>query len=60
MIVSDIMTTKLVTVAPDDLISHSCNLFRRHQFKHLRTNQLVAGAQCYRLLHKVDSKERVF
>jgi len=35
MIVSEVMTTKLVTVAPDDTLSHAANLFRQYQFHHL-------------------------
>lgn len=35
MIVSDIMTTKLVTVNSDDTLSHAANLFRQYQFHHL-------------------------
>lgn len=34
-IVRDIMTTHLVTVEPDDTLSHATNLFRQHQFHHL-------------------------
>lgn len=35
MIVRDIMTTKLITVEPDDTLSHAANLLRQHQFHHL-------------------------
>ncbi len=35
MIVQDIMTTGLVTVAPDDTLAHAANLLRQHQFHHL-------------------------
>ncbi len=35
MIVREVMTTKLVTVAPDDTLSHAANLLRQHQFHHL-------------------------
>jgi acetoin utilization protein AcuB len=35
MIVRDIMTTRLITVAPEDTLGHVCNLFRRYQFHHL-------------------------
>jgi len=35
MIVGEIMTTKLVLVAPDDTLSHAANLLRQHQFHHL-------------------------
>jgi len=35
MIVRDIMATNLVTVAPDDTLSHAANLLRQYQFHHL-------------------------
>ena len=35
MIVKDIMTTKLVTVEPDDTLSHAANLLRQFQIHHL-------------------------
>lgn len=35
MIVSEIMTTKLVTVRPDDTLSHAANLLRQYQIHHL-------------------------
>ena len=35
MIVSEIMTTKLVTVNHDDTLSHAASLFRQYQFHHL-------------------------
>lgn len=35
MIVRDIMTTRLITVAPDDTLAHAANLLRQHQFHHL-------------------------
>lgn len=35
MIVSEIMTTGLVTVAPDDTLSHAANQLRQHQIHHL-------------------------
>lgn len=35
MIVRDVMTTKLVTVFPDDTLSHAAGLLRQHQFHHL-------------------------
>ncbi len=59
MIVSDIMTTKLVTVEPDDTLGHAANLFRQDQFHHLPvvrrvyppgTHATGAGAQHAKLL----------
>ncbi len=35
MIVKEVMTTKLVTVTPEDTLSHAANLLRQHQFHHL-------------------------
>jgi acetoin utilization protein AcuB len=35
MIVREVMTSKLITVAPDDTLSHAANLLRQHQFHHL-------------------------
>jgi acetoin utilization protein AcuB len=35
MIVSEVMTTKLITVTPDDALSHAANLLRQYQFHHL-------------------------
>ncbi len=35
MIVSEVMSTKLVTVTPDDTLSHAANLLRQYQFHHL-------------------------
>jgi len=35
MIVSEVMTTNLVTVTPDDSLSHAANLLRQHQFHQL-------------------------
>jgi acetoin utilization protein AcuB len=35
MIVKEIMTTELITVAPDDTLGHAANLLRQYQFHHL-------------------------
>ncbi|HVB75505.1 MAG TPA: CBS domain-containing protein [Ktedonobacteraceae bacterium] len=35
MIVSEVMTTRLITVLPDDTLSHAANLLRQYQFHHL-------------------------
>ena len=35
MIVREVMTTDLVTVTPDNSLSHAANLLRQHQFHHL-------------------------
>lgn len=41
VIVQDIMTTGLITVAPDDTLAHAANLLRQHQFHHLPVVQTV-------------------
>jgi acetoin utilization protein AcuB len=35
MIVGEVMTTRLITVLPDDTLSHAANLLRQYQFHHL-------------------------
>ena len=35
MIVNEVMTTRLITVTPDDTLSHAANLLRQYQFHHL-------------------------
>src|SRR5258708_8161846 len=35
MIVRDIMTTKLITIEPDDTLAHAATLLRQYQFHHL-------------------------
>ena len=57
MIVSEIMTTKLVTVSQDDTLSHAANLFRQHQFHHLPVVRAVRhhrgnGSDGRKLTHK--------
>jgi acetoin utilization protein AcuB len=37
------MTTKLVTVAPDDTLSHAANLLRQYQFHHLPVVRRLEG-----------------
>ena len=41
MIVSDIMTTNVVTVEPDDTLAHAAKLLRQHQFHHLPVARVV-------------------
>jgi len=47
MIVKEVMTTKLVTVVPDDSLSHAANLLRQFQIHHLPVvrHVPVPGAQ---------------
>lgn len=35
MIVSEVMTTKVITIRPDDTLGHAANVMRQHQFHHL-------------------------
>jgi acetoin utilization protein AcuB len=44
MIVKQIMTTELITVAPDDTLSHAANLLRQYQFHHLPVVSGGSGA----------------
>ena len=48
MIVRDIMTTKLVTVEPDDTLGHAAQLLRQHQFHHLPVARTVKKAASQR------------
>lgn len=41
LIVRDIMTTKLITVTPDDTLAHAANLLRQHGFHHLPVARIV-------------------
>lgn len=56
MIVSEIMSTKLVTIRPDDSLSHAANLLRQHQFHHLPVVQ-TASASRYALSEPLLSKQ---
>lgn len=47
MIVSEVMTTKLVTVSPDDRLGHAANLMRQHQFHHLPVVRGTAGQSAW-------------
>lgn len=49
MIVRDIMTTELVTIAPDDTLAHAANLLRQHQFHHL-----PVASKIYRALTEAE------
>lgn len=41
MIVRDIMTTKLITVEPDDSLGHAINLLRQHQIHQLPVTRMI-------------------
>ena len=53
MIVQDVMTTKLVTVEPDDTLAHAANLLRQYQFHHLPVARKTTTAP-----QKADSSKR--
>ncbi|TMC24355.1 MAG: CBS domain-containing protein [Chloroflexi bacterium] len=44
MIVRDIMTTELITIEPDDTVSHAAHLFCQYQFHHLPVVRDVRGS----------------
>src|SRR6266480_1988777 len=51
MIVSEVMTTKLVTVAPDDTLSHAANLLRQYQFHHLPVVKVAKTGETFEPNH---------
>ncbi|HYB02129.1 MAG TPA: CBS domain-containing protein [Ktedonobacteraceae bacterium] len=53
MIVSEVMTTDLVTVTPDDTLSHAANLLRQHQFHHL---PVVKATQRLKILNRPETR----
>jgi acetoin utilization protein AcuB len=53
MIVSDVMTTKLITIVPDDTLSHAANLLRQYQFHHL---PVVRTAPAFGSMYTSQSK----
>ena len=60
MIVSEVMATKLVTVTPNDTLSHAASLLRQHQFHHLPVVQtsglhqrMQQGTSCWYVLVRV-------
>jgi acetoin utilization protein AcuB len=42
MIVGEVMTTRLVTVSPEDTLSHAANLLRQYQFHHLPVVRIIS------------------
>jgi acetoin utilization protein AcuB len=56
MIVSDVMTTRLVTVVPDDTLSHAANLLRQYQFHHL---PVVRTAPAFGSIYTKEGKHPV-
>lgn len=58
MIVKEIMTTELITIAPDDTLSHAANLLRQYQFHHLPVVRGGSGAATWHW--SADKKARLF
>jgi acetoin utilization protein AcuB len=54
MIVSEVMTTRLVTVTPDDTLSHAANLLRQYQFHHL---PVVRATQRLKILNQPNDTQ---
>src|SRR5215472_3955989 len=60
MIVRDMMTTRLVTVKPDDTVSHAASLFRQYQFHHLPVVQSVPHVRTQRAVSRGQSPTLIF
>jgi acetoin utilization protein AcuB len=58
MIVSEVMTTRLVTVTADDTLSHAANLLRQYQFHHLPV--IRSGQGYYGMLDTKRGQRPVF
>ena len=58
MIVSEVMTTRLVTVTADDTLSHAANLLRQYQFHHLPVIKI--GHVIYGMLDTKRGQRPVF
>lgn len=61
MIVRDIMSIKLITIAPDDTLAHAVNLLRQHGFHHLPVarvrhvaDEQQMGKKKYKTLHLLE------
>jgi acetoin utilization protein AcuB len=60
MIVRDIMKTELITVEPDDTMSHAANLLRQYQFHHLPVVHKVKVAEPEHAEYKSSRTQLVF
>jgi acetoin utilization protein AcuB len=54
MIVKEIMTTEVITIAADDTLGHAANLLRQHQFHHLPVVRTEGGGAAW---HRPAEKE---
>src|SRR5436305_1676735 len=60
MIVRDIMKTQLITVEPDDTLSHAANLLRQYQFHHLPVAHKVKATEPQHAEYKSSHMQLVF
>ena len=60
MLLRDIMTTTLVTIEPDDTLSHAAKLLRQHQFHHLPVTRTVVLAEPQKADYTVQHTLLVF
>src|SRR6266436_2049506 len=59
MIVSEVMTTKLVTVSSEDTLSHAANLLRQYQFHHLPVVRVLSMYKDNEAEHTAPSSLRL-
>jgi len=59
MIVRDIMTTKLITVEPDDTVGHAVNLLRQHQIHQLPVTRTVILPDTQHTQYKAPRKLQI-
>lgn len=60
MIVRDMMKTQLITVEPEDTLSHAANLLRQHQFHHLPVVHKVKVVESAQTEYKRNRTQLVF
>lgn len=60
MIVRDIMTTKLITVEPDETIGHAVNLLRQHQIHQLPVVRNVVLPDTHHTQYQSQKKLHIF
>jgi acetoin utilization protein AcuB len=59
MIVGEVMTTRLVTVSPEDTLSHAANLLRQYQFHHLPVVRVLSMHKANDVGHTSPSSLRL-
>lgn len=60
MIVRDIMTTKLITVEPDDTVGHAVNLLRQHQIHQLPVTRTLLLPDTQHTHYQMHQKMLIF